>query len=95
MVNVDVVIGDISHKWIETLDVTSRKNAAAETRKVVDSFNENLRIGEKIRVFYCVVPMKPSTPKKKIVIPPEVPFPTAAKLAKDENREKLLTKGGE
>jgi hypothetical protein len=65
---VDIVIGDKNdkkHKWVESIEVPSRKVAADEGRKVVEKWNNTLREGETPRVFWCVVPEHPSTPKKK------------------------------
>jgi hypothetical protein len=62
---VDIVFGDGSKKWIETVEVPSREVAAVYGRELARTFNLSLRLGEKQRTFWCVVPARPSSPKKK------------------------------
>jgi hypothetical protein len=73
MIVVDIVVGEEANrnnKWIEQLEVVSRSTAAVEGRAVVAKWNSTLREGETRREFWCVVPERPSTPKKKKVTSP-------------------------
>jgi hypothetical protein len=68
MLMVDIVIGEKlnkTHKWVETIEVPSRAVASVYGRDIVRKWNETLRPGDTVRVFWCVVPERPSTPKKK------------------------------
>ena len=65
MPKVDMVFGDSTHKWVEEIEVQSRKTAAEEGRKLAEHWNNTLRPGELPRKFWCVVPERPSAPKKK------------------------------
>jgi hypothetical protein len=65
MVKVYVVIGNQNGKWIEELELESRKTAFTEAKNVVNTFNNNLRPGELKRSLWCVVPERPYRPKNK------------------------------
>lgn len=65
MVKVFVVFGDKNHKWVEDIEVPSRKEAAAEARRLAEKWNSSLRPNEIERLFWCVIPERPSRPKKK------------------------------
>jgi hypothetical protein len=62
-----MVFGDSTHKWVEYVEVSSRKTAAEEGRKTAEFFNNTLHAGEEPRTFWCVVPKKPSHSKPKII----------------------------
>ena len=76
---VDIVVGEKKNpknKWVETIEVPSRDVAAMFGREVVRTWNTPLRPGDTERTFWCVVPEKPSTPKRKkeaVVVPTDTP----------------------
>jgi hypothetical protein len=62
-----MVFGDREKKWIENVEVPSRKVSAEYGRELTRTFNESRHPGELERTFWCVIPKRPSRPKEKII----------------------------
>jgi hypothetical protein len=62
-----MVFGDREKKWIENVEVPSRKVAAVYGRELARTFNLSRKPGELERTFWCVIPKRPSRPKKTYI----------------------------